>query len=246
MHRTVLVRIVAFITLMVISVWPSLADPGASRQYHFLRLADYEAITGCDGSDYLLPIQSAIHFLAFAGSNGDKRNNGLQYARRHTKPLFRSLLNRYPGHDGAVASRCIPPSLRQIGFALRLLDADGGYGKTRLPKQGFAYDPALLNVGKIDPRAFPVVSRAAYIARTGCTVTPSSYNKYRIAFEWVVLRLFYEDRARDRMIEFLANLSVSRPTSEGFVDQQCMIPAISRVASQLGLLDEKGRYRARQ
>lgn len=225
------------------------ADPVPVKQYHFLSLADYEAITDCKGlgwSDYERPMQSSVCFLAFAGSEGCKGISDLQYARRHTLPLFRSLRHSQLTPEGYVAERCIPPSLRQIGFALKLLDANGHFGKSSVPKQDFVYDPALLKVGKIDPRAFPVMSRSDYIARTGCKISPTAYNKYRIAFEWVVLRHLYGDRARDRMAEFRQELLVSLAASDGFVDQRCLIPAISRIASELGLLDEKGRYRSRR
>jgi len=220
------------------------ADPRPIKQYHVLRLADYEAITGCKGADYVRPLLSAVRFLAFIGSNGGRRNNNLQYARRHTLPLFRSLHHRHATPEGSVNRRCIPSSLRQIGFALRLLDSNGVFGETQVPKQDFAYDPALLKESKIDPRAFPVMSRIDYNAGTGCTVSPIAYDKYRIAFEWVVLRRLYPDRARNRMAEFLEELFASRPTTDGFVNQRCMIPAISRIAFELRLLDGKGRYRS--
>lgn len=244
-----LVRIAIFTALAAIFVRPAAAGPDAIRQYHVLRLADYEAITGCGGlgwSDYTWPLQSALHFLAFADLEGEKPNNDLQYARRHTLPMFGSLRRKHAAPKGAVASRCIPPSLRQIGFALRLLDANGDYGVTPTPGIDTTYDPALLKTGPVSPKAFPVMSRLDYMAKSGCKASRKNYARYHLAFEWVVFKSGYPDRARTNMAKFLDVLYAQTPAHDGYVDQRCLIPAISRIASELGLLDENGRYRSRQ
>jgi len=221
------------------------ADSNTSRQYHVLRLADYEAITRCSGSDYERSLQSAVKYLAFAGLTLGELNNDLQYARRHTLPLFRSLQNSHAGPEGYVEERCIPPSLRQIGFGLKLLDTKGRFADTSIPEPDFVYDPSLLKPGAINSRAFPVMTRLDYFAATRCKTSKKNYRRYREAFYWVVLAQGYQDKARAAMSKFLDVLYAWQPTNDGFVDQQCLIPAISLIASDLGLLDEKGGYRAR-
>ena len=228
-------------------------DAGATEheQFSVLRLADYEATTGCVGAEYIRPIRSALGFLVFDEA-GEKSDNDLQYARRHTLPLFRSLHQKYATPDGSVASRCIPASLRQIGLALKLLDADGGFGKATTPDVNFVYDPALLEHDTASPKAFPVMARLAYIEQTGCAVSGENYGKYRVAFEWAVFSRGYPDRARANMIEFLDTLYAETNADSGradsetaasdVIDQRCMIPAISRIAEELDLLDDTGRY----
>ncbi len=245
-NRAGLFGILVFAAVLGMLVWPALADPDSIERYHVLRQADYEAITGCHDMDDWRPLQSAIHFLAFAGSDEEGSNSNLHYARRHTLPLFRALRDKHAEPDGAVAERCIPPSLRRIGFALKLLDAEGRFGRNATPKLDFAYDPSLLKTGSVSPKAFPVMARLDYFALTGCKVSTKNYRRYRDAFDWVVFDMGYRDKARTRMAKFLDVLYAWQRTSDGFVDQRCMIPAISRIASELTLLDENGRYRSRQ
>lgn len=250
--KSISLIILAALIVASCSVAPA-RDAGATdnEQFHVLRLADYEALTGCVGAEYNRPIRSALEFLVFdeAGENSD---TDLQYARRHTLPLFRDLHHKYATPEGPVASQCIPASLRQIGLALKLLDPDGGFGKTRTPEVDFVYDPTLLEHDAASPKAFPVMARLAYIEQTGCAVSAENYEKYRVAFEWVVLKYLFPDRARANMIEFLdalytenradSDMSESETADSGVVDQHCMIPAISRIAEELDLLDDTGRY----
>ncbi len=249
MHWTIFARLSAVIVLMVIPVRSSLASPAAVKQYHVLRLTDYEAITGCAGlgwSDYAWPLQSSLHFLVFADLEGEKPNTDLHYARRHTLPLLRNLRTGYAGPDGAVARRCVPPALRRILFALKLLDANGDFGVTPTPGVDFVYDPAVLEIDRVSPKAFPVLSRQDYMAKSGCKASRKNYARYHLAFEWVVFKAGYPDRARAAMAKFLDVLYAQTPTHDGYVDQRCLIPAIGRIASELDLLDEKGRYRVKK
>ena len=221
-----------------------LAGPGPYKDYYILRHADYEAATGCSvGSGiYMRSLQAATDFLAFEGARS-KLNKARGYARRHTRPLFADLLNAHSTADGYLQDRCIHPSLRRIALALGMLDAQGRFpDPTSGHGEHVGPDPAQYVSDPVDAGGFPVIARDDYVSRTGCALSAGSYKGYAVAFDWVVFEGGYEDRARDGMRALLDELASGSPSKGGEIATACMIPAISKIAAALGLLDAEGRY----
>ncbi len=165
--------IATFMATQTLSAFPG-GDP--FKQYYILRISDYAAITGCAvrEHEYHRSLNAALRFLVFR-DNDTSPNNSIQYARRHTLPLFRALHHDHATPETTVPEHCIAVSLRQIGFALKLLDASWHYRWQAHNPINFRYDPALLERGDVDQRAFPIMSRSNYIAQTGREVTSESY-----------------------------------------------------------------------
>ncbi len=220
------------------------AGPGPYQDYYILRHADYEAATGCSvsASTYVRSLQAATDFLVFEGARS-KQNTARGYARRHTRPLFADLRYKYPATDGFLEERCMHPSLRRIAVALGMLDAQGRFpDPTSGHKEHVGPDSARYANDPVDAGSFPIIARDDYSTRTGCGVSADSYKGYAAAFDWVVFGGGYEDRARDGMRVLLDELAAASPSDDGGIATACMIPAITKIAAVLGLLDAHGRY----
>jgi hypothetical protein len=224
------------------------AGPGPYEVYYILRHADYEAATGCsiDAFNYELSLRAASDFLAFEGTHSHL-NLARGYARRHTRPLFSALRHRYPTAEGLLQEHCMHPTLRRIAVALEMLDEQGRFpDPTSGHNDHIGPDPSRYENAPVDPEAYPIIARDDYIARTGCALSADSYKGFAIAYDWVVFRGGYDDRARAGMAVLLNELADSRPSPVGTIDAACMIPAITLIAEALGLLDADGRYIPRQ
>ncbi len=240
-------RLAAAATALIMLTLPGLAGP--FERYDVLRHTDYEAATGCSVriSVYERSLISAADFLAFNGALNGKLNNSTAYARRHTVRVFRDLYHRHHTADGFLEERCLHPTLRRIGITLQILDADGRYSDTHSRSGDFVTpDPSLIAATQPGPNAFTMMARADYVAKTGCTVSADAYEKFGLAFYFVVLRNGYAHNAHQGMRAFLDELHAGRPAADGYLDQGCLIPAISKVAAELDLLDAQGRYRPKK
>ena len=236
----------AMAALVVLSSNPVRADD--PQVFYVLNAEDYGRLTGCDGFGHSMSgLTSAIQFLVFSDSPTINDNNrSIQYARRHTRPFLGQLLASNKAADGSLDARCLPPSLRQIALALKMLNESGRYthhGEIRIDEK---YSAEASKNGTPSADAYPIMKRISYIKSTGCKVSPSSFDKFRLAFEELVL--WQQDRgsAKPHIIAFLEDLFDSRPTPDGYVDQSCMVDMISRIAADLGVLDDKGRYKSRR
>lgn len=229
---------------VVVSNPATAADP---QVYSVLNKDDYRRITGCDGYGSKEALTSAVQFLVFADSQTINANNrSIHYARRHLRPLLDQLLASNKTSEGALDPRCLPPSLRQMALALKMLNENGRY--THHGELGIndTYSVEAARNGKPSPAAYPVMNRMSFISQTGCKVTPASYDNLRLAFEELVIWQQDRESAEPYIIAFLEDLFDSRPTPEGYVDQRCMIDVVGRIASELGVLDDNQRYKTRR
>lgn len=240
-------RLAAAAAALIMLTLPGLAGP--FERYDVLRHADYEAATGCSVSIavYERSLISAADFLAFNGALNRKLNNNLGYARRHTVRLYGDLYRRHHTADGFMEDRCLHPTLRRIGITLQILDADGRYSDIQARSGDFATpNPSLMAATQPGPDAFTMMAQADYVAKTGCTVSADTYEKLGLAFYFVVLRNGYAHGAHQGMRAVLNELHAGHPAADGYLDQGCLIPAISKVATELDLLDAQGRYRPKK
>lgn len=212
-------------------------------EYHILPVAVENEMQGCKFHGYNHEMQTALRFLIFADANIGNKQHNIHYALRHTRALFHGLYQKDNTVENFGLPACFPSSWLKIGITLALMNPALDLVKDAPYIERLK---ALRNDIYIDPTAYPVMSRADYNSLTGCTVSPEAYNKYRIAYEWVITHVFYEDRAHENMRAFLEALYSAQPGENGFVKQSCLVPAISRIASAFQLLDARGRYKSRQ
>lgn len=210
-------------------------------RYHILPVAVENKTQGCKFYGYNHQMQTALRFLIFTDANIGNKRHRIQYALRHSRALFHRLYETDNIAENFGLPECFPSSWLGVGTALALMNP--------------ALDPVkdapyiqrlktLQNNISTDPAAFPVMSRTDYITLTGCKTSPDTYNKYRIAYEWVIIHHFSGDRAHENMRGFLEDLYSAQPDEDGFVNQKCLIPAISRIASEYQLLDAQGHYKS--
>lgn len=90
-----------------------------------------------------------------------------------------------------------------------------------------------------------ILPREGFMETTGCLVSPATYEKLLSAAQKA--RSDSPDRvaAAGEMTAFLEDLYSGRPTAEGYLDDRCMHPTVRRLAEELTLLDEKGRYKSK-
>jgi hypothetical protein len=236
-------RITAAILVSMLSwVGAATADTQDGKIYHVLPMRDYTDTTGCDLRSFSHEMKATLRFLIFADSNLGHKSQDIHYAQRHSYGLFGDLYRKYSTVDNYKADRCMPPSWLEMGVDMALMHP----ATKEAENKAYLHLLKSLDTGDIDPAAYPVMSRSTYVAKTGCTVIPFQYNKYRVAFEWVTLYSGYDDRASDAMRGFLKALTRVNPGEGDYLDQKCLIPAIARVADEFNLLDDQGRYKSAQ
>ena len=213
------------------------------NRHHILPSAVENEMQGCKSYSYNHDMQSALRFLIFADANIGNNQHDIHYALRHTYALFGPLYKKDNIAENFGLSECFPSSWLGIGITLALMNpiidpvGDAAY-IDRLK--------ALRDNVSIDPAAFSVMSRTDYITLTGCKTSPDTYNKYRIAYEWIIIHQFSAKKAQENMRGFMEDLYSAQPDEDGFVSQKCLVPAISRIASEYQLLDAQGRYKSTQ
>jgi hypothetical protein len=222
------------IIALLLFVAPS-AFAGESAEYPVLTHADYEAATGCDVARglYERGLRIALTFLVFEGEPVS-RDRGFEgsasdayYVRRHSRdalaPMFASA---------AAEGPCLHPTVAKIG------------GAVGIPESGVQPDPAprVREPAGENVAPYLLTSRPEYMQRTGCLVSPSTYNHFRVAFfEHVLSR---DDRydAAARMRTFLRETGEGKQTADGFLDSSCMTPTIRRIANELKLIGARGEF----
>ncbi len=213
------------------------------RQYHILPVALESKTQGCKIYGYNHEMQAVLRFLIFADANIGNKQHNIHYALRHSRALFRRLYKKDNIAENFGLPACFPSSWLNVGIALALMNPaidpveDAPYIQSLKPLQ---------NSISIDPTAYPVMLRTDYNSLTGCKTSPEAYNRYRIAYEWVIIHVYYEDSAHENMRAFPEALYSAQPGEDGFVNQKCLVPAISRIASTFQLLDAQGRYKPTQ
>ncbi len=238
MIRTIIATLILSLTLSGFA----LADTAEKiNRYHILSGTSAHNTQGCESYGYGHDMRAALRFLIFADANIGNKQHNIHYALRHTHALFGPLYKKDNIAENFGLSECFPSSWLGVGITLALMNP------TIDPVEDASYIErlkALRNNINTDPAAFPVMSRTDYITLTGCKTSPDTYNKYRIAYERVIIHLFSAKRAHENMRGFMEDLYSAQPAEDGFMNQKCLVPAISRIASEYQLLDPQGRYKS--
>jgi hypothetical protein len=211
------------------------------KRYHILPSAVENEMQGCKSYSYSHDMRAALRFLIFPDANIGNNQHDIHYALRHTHDLFRPLYQKDNTAENFGLFECFPSSWLGVGITLALMNPSID------PAEDAAYIDRLKTLRdntSTDPAAFPVMSRTDYITLTGCKTSPLTYNKYRIAYERIIIRQFSANKALENMRGFLEDLYSAQPDEDGFVNQKCLVPAISRIASEYQLLDAQGRYKS--
>ena len=127
---------------------------------------------------------------------------------------------------------CLHPTLEHIGRAIGFPDPEDHWIPSKRVR-----DPAGENVVP-----YLMTSRDEYIQWTMCMVSPSTYDHYRVAFLEHVLNWIDGHDAAARMRTFLRAAGEGKHTGDGFLESVCMTPTMVRIADELELLDENGRF----
>lgn len=207
-------------------------------KYPVLSHADYVNATGCDVyiGLYERSLRVALTFLVFEDEpvSSSDPNAGFEnsqqdahYVRRHSREAIGAM---YASRD--AGGPCLHPTVEKIGNAV-------GY-----PESTSHSEPAV-RVRKaasdiVEP--YLMTSRATYVQETDCLVSRSTYSLFRVAFFEHVLSRDDAYDAAARMQMFLRETAEGKSTEGGFLDSKCMTPTMQRIASELDLLDQHGRF----
>lgn len=210
--------------------------------YQVMLEKDYVALTGCDFSPHLY--EAALDYLVF--DEGEDKES-FAYVQRETIFLFNELRKEGGSIDRADAA-CLPQSLRRIGEELGLLvsinntefDNSGadGYGPGANPMR---FDPDAENFPVEEGLTYSIQSRSEYMISTECLVSPSSYEKFRDAFDAFFFRNGEAELAPIHMAAFLSDVRDSRPMPDDSLNPQCLTPGILKLGKEMGVLSENGK-----
>lgn len=210
-----------------------------TAEYPVLTHADYEAATGCDIAIglYEQSLRIALTFLVFEDEpvrrgedlslEFEESADDAHYVRRHSRdalgPMFASA---------EAGGSCLHATIENIG-------EDVGF-----PESGYEWQ-ALARVreaGGKNIAAYLMTSRSEYMQRTGCLVSPSTYDHFRVAFLEHVLSRDDNFDATGRMGTFLRETGEGKHTADGYLDASCMTPTMRRIADELKLIDANGGF----
>jgi hypothetical protein len=219
----------------LILMTPSAALSGETEVYPVLSHAEYEAVTGCDVdiSSYEKSLRVALTFLVFQSEpvrpDDDFEETSIDehYVRRHSRqPLERMFASK------AAGGSCLHSTIAKIGGAVGFPETDEGAQPLERIRE-----PAEEN-----PFQYLITSRSKYIQSTGCLVSRSTYDHFRVAFFEHVLNWSDGYNATVRLSTFLRETGEGKHTNEGFLDPTCMTPSIERIAIELAVLNEEGQF----
>lgn len=224
--------------MICVFVSPAQAGPANAKKYPILTHADYEIATGCDIAIglYEPAVRTALTFLVFNDEpvrrdenmrlDFERTADDLHYVRRHSRDLFGPLFA-----SQELGEPCLHPTLERIARAVDY------------PEDGYDWEllQSIREPACEDVVPYTMTSRPDYIEATGCLVSQSTYNHFRIAFLEHTLSYMNAYDAADRLGTFLRETGEGKHTADGFLDPACMTPTMTRIATELELLDD-GRF----